>query len=199
MGSRGAARLRISVPSRRGGRQNGNRLPVGFGEAGPVSSILKRIPRPLREMFRPPIRRCLHRYVEGGGKDIVILSSPRSRSTWLMELLYAEPGVEFVDEPLNKDELDRFGLLPIRTRWNYLALDASEEQEIKEYFCARRRMEQFPPLNILDPRFSFRTRRRAIKVIRASSPPRATDRTSRGTPHNHRIFFFIDTKQLFIF
>ena len=46
-------------------------------------------------------------------KDLLILSSPRSGSTMLMEMIYANRNVKFINEPLDKNYLDFNGYLPI--------------------------------------------------------------------------------------
>jgi hypothetical protein len=62
---------------------------------------------------REPLRWLLtvlpvHR--QGGADDLFIFSSPRSGSTWLMEVLAAEPGMKPINEPFRPPALARAGL-----------------------------------------------------------------------------------------
>lgn len=40
-------------------------------------------------------------HINGGKKNIFLFSTPRSGSTWLMELIASQPGFKYYDEPLN--------------------------------------------------------------------------------------------------
>ncbi|MFP4027262.1 MAG: sulfotransferase domain-containing protein [Candidatus Brocadiia bacterium] len=102
-------------------------------------------------------------------EDILLLSSPRSGSTWLMELIYTQPRVKFIFEPLGKDTLDYNDFLPIQTRWDYVSLSPREEQIMQDYFVTDDPIGHFGPRNPLNPHFSFRNHRRVIKVIRANA------------------------------
>lgn len=105
----------------------------------------------------------------GDKRDILILSSPRSGSTWLMELLYTQPRMKYVDEPLAKNVLDSLNILPIRTRWAYVNLGVGEQHIIKRYFKSDRQIKYFGPWDIFDENYNFFTNRRVIKVIRANA------------------------------
>jgi len=105
----------------------------------------------------------------GDKKDILILSSPRSGSTLLMELLYTQPGIKYINEPLDKSVLDHFGFLPIRTRWDYLNLDPYEQRAIKYYFQNSKEIKYFGPTDVFDKNYKFFSNRRVFKVIRANA------------------------------
>jgi hypothetical protein len=102
-------------------------------------------------------------------KDILILSSPRSGSTWLMELLSYEKHAKYIDEPLSKDIIDIKNFLPIKTWWNYLSLDDTESKIFKNYFNNDDIIRCFGSANILKNNYSYFTNRRIFKVIRANA------------------------------
>jgi len=123
----------------------------------------------LKDVLRPFIRRfCnFHRY--RGRNDIVILAAPRSGSTWLMEIIAAQPGMKYIDEPLTKSTLDSLNMLPIKTRWVYSSLSSDEENILAEYFKGNNKLENFAPHNIFRNNYHFFTDRRVIKIIRATA------------------------------
>lgn len=102
-------------------------------------------------------------------RDVLILSSPRSGSTWLMELLSYEKYTKYVDEPLSKDIIDIKNFLPMKTWWNYLSLDNTESKILKNYFNNDDIIRCFGPANILKKNYSYFTNRRILKVIRANA------------------------------
>ena len=104
----------------------------------------------------------------GDKPDILILSSPRSGSTWLMEVLAAEPGVKDIDEPLMKPRLDYYGINGLRTRWRYASLNPSEQQIFRDLFQEHRVIKSFGSTKVFHPDFNFFSNRRVIKVIRAT-------------------------------
>ena len=104
----------------------------------------------------------------GDKPDILILSSARSGSTWLMELLAAEPGMKNFVEPLMKSRLDDYGINGLRARWRYASLNPSEQRIFKDYFQEHRDIKAFGSLKFFHPDFNFFSDRRVIKVIRAT-------------------------------
>lgn len=115
------------------------------------------------------VTRGFNRHRPGARGDIFIFSAPRSGSTWLMEAIYTQPGVKYINEPLAKTILDYHGFLPIRTRWDYLALTASERAILAAYFRGDEKIRHFGPWNIFDRRYAFRSHRRVFKIIRANA------------------------------
>jgi len=103
-----------------------------------------------------------------GNKDILILSSPRSGSTWLMDILYGEEGMKYINEPLSKTILDYMKYMDIETRWNYLTLTEEEKELFNKYFSTDIPIGYFAPINIFKEDFNFKTNRRVIKLIRAN-------------------------------
>lgn len=110
----------------------------------------------------------LFNYHNQSKKDILILSSPRSGSTWLMEILYTQPGIKYINEPLAKNILDYNNYIPIKTRWNYITLNKHEKKILHEYFINDEIIKYFGPVNIFNSNYKLFTNRRVIKVIRAN-------------------------------
>lgn len=125
--------------------------------------------RYLKEVGKHVVTRFCNCHRPGEKNDIIILSSPRSGSTWLMEMLYTQPGMKYINEPLVKNVLDYNKFLPIKTRWNYLELNEAEQDIFKRYFQEDTKIRHFGPRNILDKNYNFFTNRRVIKVIRANA------------------------------
>jgi len=123
----------------------------------------------LKEFTKRMTTRWLNVHRPSSGKDILILASPRSGSTWLMEMFYSEPGMKFINEPLGKRILDYWDLLPIETRWNYIDLTEREKEVLKAYFNGDSSIRHFGPRNIFHEDFNLFTDRRVIKLIRANA------------------------------
>lgn len=130
---------------------------------------IEKLPRFLKETGKRFVNSYLNHHEPGNKNDIVILSSPRSGSTWLMELFYVEPGVKYIYEPLGKKILDYNGFLPINTRWYWINLSDKEKEVLAEYFLGDKEISHFGPRNPLDKFYNFFTDRRVIKIIRANS------------------------------
>ena len=124
---------------------------------------------PSREIAKKVITTCFNYHRRSDKKDIIIISSPRSGSTWLMETLYAIPGIKYINEPLAKDILDYHNFLPLDTRWRYADLSPPEGEIIKEYFQKDKNIRYFGPKNIFARDFSFFTDRRVFKLVHATS------------------------------
>ena len=122
-----------------------------------------------KEVFKKFVSNYLGFHRSGDQPDILILSSPRSGSTWLMELIGTQPGLRKIDEPLNKDILDYNRLLPLATRWNYLGLTPAEERVLETYFQTDTDIHRFGPTNIFSKDYHFFTNRRVFKVVRANA------------------------------
>lgn len=125
--------------------------------------------RCLKETGKRFANKYLGVYTPGSKSDILILSSPRSGSTWLMELLYAEPGMKYIFEPLGKNILDYNQLISIDAQWYWTSLSSVEKEELAKFFRDDNRLGHFGPRNPFRRDFNYRTTRRVIKIIRANS------------------------------
>lgn len=104
--------------------------------------------------------------------DIFILSSLRSGSTWLAEIIYRFPKVKYVQEPFSrkKRNLKKY-LYPIQPSWTYTYNDitANERQVINyienqskgKYVTSRR-------YDVFSSSFNFYTNRSVIKLLRTT-------------------------------
>ena len=106
------------------------------------------------------------------GKPIVIFATRRGGSTLLMEMIASQPGVDFVNEPLNlwgyRPYFDRL-LHPPRGR--FISLSEEEARQVRSYFedLLSGRIKAFNAWNPFYPTWSFRIRRLVVKLLSANS------------------------------
>ena len=101
--------------------------------------------------------------------DVAVVSSPRSGSTWLMEMIATQTGMKYINEPDHKALLERHHALRIAPRWLWLSLTRREKQDLAHYLLDDRRSGLFGPVNPLEGIHSWRTNRRALKLIRMTA------------------------------
>ncbi len=137
-----------------------------------VRSFLGRHPD-LREAFRFLLTRLgVHR--KGMANDILLLSSRRAGSTWLMEVIASEPGIRFVNEPLRPEYVARAKIptqldtLPPAKR-KILDVPHSAEKQLGALFTNPRITRRFGPYDFSSPQFHWLTTRLIIKDIYAAS------------------------------
>ena len=72
-------------------------------------------------------------HLQGKKKNIFIFSTPRGGSTWLMELIAAQPRIKYFDEPLNlrRDDVKRLNYFK---NWQALGPDKKNSDKIVQYF-----------------------------------------------------------------
>ena len=122
-----------------------------------------------KAVLRPPVTRILNRYAGGELPDIALVSSPRSGSTWLMELLASCPGVTYRDEPDHRSMIDTHQLLDINTKWSYGSLSPAERGAFVDYLADDDRVRLFGPTSPRDPGWQWKAERRVLKIIRMTS------------------------------
>ena len=120
-----------------------------------------------RQAVKRGVTALANRHRPGDANDLLILASPRSGSTWLMELIYKQPGVKYIDEPLAKHILDAEGIFPLETRWRYIDLDGPAKKALTGYLKNDRRVRRFGPRNVWAEEYDYTTDRRVLKLIRA--------------------------------
>lgn len=125
--------------------------------------------QPLKEMLRSPLARFATVHRPGQLADVAVVSSPRSGSTWLMEMIATQPGMKYINEPDHKALLERHHALRIAPRWLWLSLTRREKQDLAHYLLDDRRSGLFGPVNPLEGIHSWRTNRRALKLIRMTA------------------------------
>ena len=106
--------------------------------------------------------------------DILLLSSGRSGSTWLMEVIASEPGIRFVNEPLRPEYVAKLKLpteldsLPADER-KILGVPSPAEDRFRALFADYRMTRTFGPYDFFSPQFHWSTTRRIIKDVYAAS------------------------------
>lgn len=121
-----------------------------------------------REHLRTAAGRWSNIHIKGKRPDIVVLSSPRSGSTWVMDILGAETGMKPIDEPLMKPRVDAHKLLKAATKWRYGSIDAESGRALREYLTSDWRTRPFAPAGPLSRNYRPFTNRRVLKIIRAT-------------------------------
>lgn len=114
-------------------------------------------------------RFCVYRLSE---KPIFIFSTRRSGSTLLMRMIHTQPGIDYVDEPLNLWRLHpHFRVLPHPPSGMFIKLDDSAQQQLHTYLddllSGRRRLRHRG--NVLDSNRSFLVNRLVVKNINANT------------------------------
>ncbi|MGM0369643.1 MAG: sulfotransferase domain-containing protein [Bacillota bacterium] len=127
--------------------------------------------RTVREYLKYLPANLLNFHNQGNKQDIFIFATPRSGSTWLMELISSQPNIKFINEPLHINR--HKGLL---TNFN---------PQWEEIYCANNRGEKFIDFfsKLIDEKifvgqqklssleaiknFDFFTSRKVFKVLRA--------------------------------
>ena len=106
--------------------------------------------------------------------DILLLSSRRAGSTWLMEVIASEPGIRFVNEPLRPEYVAKLKLpteldsLPADER-KILGVPSPAEDRFRALFADYRMTRTFGPYDFFSPQFHWLTTRRIIKDVYAAS------------------------------
>jgi hypothetical protein len=117
----------------------------------------------MRQTGRNLITSLNHIHRQGSKPDILILSSPRSGSTWLMESFYTQPGTKFLNVPMEKIYLQFLRVYP-RPRNFYPSLTQEDKRIFKRYLAKDRPIRHCGPLNIFEKDFNFFTNRRVLKI-----------------------------------
>lgn len=131
------------------------------------NDVLARLSRSVRQAVKRGITGLANWHRPGDENDVLILSSPRSGSTWLMELLYTQPGMKYIDEPLAKHLLDAEGIAPVQSRWRYVDLRRRGQTALANYLNNDRLIRRFGPRNVWAEEYDYITDRRVLKLIRA--------------------------------
>lgn len=116
----------------------------------------------------------LSRYRQGQKKDILLLSSRRSGSTWLMEVLGVEPGLRSLNEPFGPKFIHRSilatapGFDAVCSGHRLFQLDEDLADCTARYMTEPALNRLSGPYNPLSPSFHFRYDRTLWKVIHAN-------------------------------
>lgn len=86
----------------------------------------------LTRRLRLMVKACANVHRRGTRPDVFLFATPRSGSTWLMEIIASQPGFKYYDEPLNprRENVQYGGLFP-----DFAALmpDAGQDERIIAY------------------------------------------------------------------
>lgn len=128
----------------------------------------------IRELARDLLTRCnIHR--QGSLGDIFLISAPRSGSTWLMEIIAAEPGVKFVNEPFTPKFVKKArlptgleGKLPLN-KWKVLVVPPGADIQFRAHLLENGATRIRGPYHIFGRNFDFLTNRRVLKDVDTTS------------------------------
>jgi len=99
-------------------------MSVGAGAAPQAIGLSRRL--------RLLVKSCANIHRRGTRPDVFLFATPRSGSTWLMEIIASQPGFKYYDEPLNprRENVQYGGLFP-----DFAALmpDAGQEARVIGY------------------------------------------------------------------
>jgi len=110
-------------------------------------------------------------FVRPRERPIFIFSTRRSGSTLLMRVLHSQPGVDYIDEPLNLWRLHpHFRRLPHPPSGYFISLTDAEEEELYGYLedLLNGKVRFRHRGNLLDPGRTFLVRRFVVKNINAT-------------------------------
>lgn len=110
-----------------------------------------------------------NRHRPGAWKDICLFANRRGGSTWLMEVIAANRGVRYINEPLSvySASSSQIKYLPI-TDYNHIVhLDEEREQQVKTYLEAlfAGRLQVRAPWEFWRPEFDFVSNRLVLKIL----------------------------------
>lgn len=134
--------------------------------------------RRFKEFLRPILTSLGRHHADGSKKDIVLLSTARSGTTWLMECLAAEPRLRFVNEPFTprfREVIPAYRGGPLSECAEGYALfpESDELTAAMRGLLADVGMTRIcGPYNPLSPTFKLLTDRRIFKVICAAQAAR---------------------------
>lgn len=83
--------------------------------------------------LRWQIKRLSNIHIQGPLPNIFLFATARSGSTWLKEIIATQPGIKFIDEPLN---MGRFQSTsgPLPPSWEFLLPHPGREEVLERYF-----------------------------------------------------------------
>ena len=126
--------------------------------------------RTIREYIKYWPSRVINQHHAGNKKDIFIFSSPRSGSTWLMELIEAQPNIKYIDEPFHTNRHKGY-LTDIEPTWQEIYGSAERKEKftyfLKDILNEKRFVGQQKFKHIKRGEFNYSTDRRVFKILRA--------------------------------
>lgn len=110
----------------------------------------------------------LNFHQKGDKPDILLFSTPRSGSTWLMELVCSQKGIKFCNEPFNVRHADIRSKLNMQDWASFYQKDA--QQQIESYFSSLKANgfnNNIRGPHLLDPHYEVATDRIVFKILHA--------------------------------
>ncbi|MCF8011590.1 MAG: sulfotransferase [Clostridiales bacterium] len=111
-----------------------------------------------------------HFHEKSRKRDIYIFSTPRSGSTWLMELIQTQPKIKVVAEPLiNKELINNYHQLS-KPQWRYIQVNQEDAEKMYDYFTnlSKGKIPAITYFNVFSRYHSFLTDRTLFKILRAN-------------------------------
>ncbi|GAB6099419.1 hypothetical protein JCM16358_12980 [Halanaerocella petrolearia] len=125
--------------------------------------------RTVREYIKYLPARLFNFHTAGNEKDIFIFTSPRSGSTWLMELIVSQDNIKYIDEPLHTNRHKGF-LTDIDPTWSEIYGSSNREKKFLDFFSriikGRLSVGQQKFKHIFRGEFDYFTNRRVFKILR---------------------------------
>lgn len=112
-------------------------------------------------------------YRPGNSPNVCLFSTRRGGSTWLMEMIAANPGITYSDQPFSiySASPKQLRYLPVCEAGHLVELDAEGEARVTEYLdlLFRGRMWVNGPWRIWERGFDFRPSRIVLKILAAKA------------------------------
>lgn len=131
----------------------------------PLRKLARKLPTERRDAFRHLYTALTSLHIPGKQPNVLVFTTPRSGSTWLMELILSQPGFKAVNEPLDVRNPKVVSSLKLAT-WEALQSaqsDAKIERYLKGYL--QNRVHVAEPLPWQNPHYRFLTRRIVFKLL----------------------------------
>jgi hypothetical protein len=121
----------------------------------------------LKDLFKTIINK-IHIQLDKKKRDIFIFSTPRSGSTWLLQILGSNKRVKIVYEPFHRVNSKYYN--PIKPKDRFLDLDDKQKNKVIEYFRKLSPGTVIPSrmYNVFSKNHSFITDRSVFKILRAN-------------------------------
>ena len=126
--------------------------------------------RTIREHIKYLPAKLLNSHKKSKKNDIFIFSSPRSGSTWLMELIVSQDNIKYVDEPLHTNRHKGY-LTNIEPTWDEIYSSTNRKRKFHNFFkkimAGKLHVGQQKFKHIYRGEFDYSTNRRVFKILRA--------------------------------
>jgi len=105
-------------------------------------------------------------HLQGNKPNTFVFSTPRSGSTWLMEILTSQPGVKYINEPFNLRD-DKIKRLLRGSNWSDLYNPGSEEiiEKYLNILLSSKFKGSFKNQSPFTPGYNFYTNRIVLKIL----------------------------------